>query len=87
MLSLLQYIIYVNVNVDQVNWAIDYQYLPAMSYQKFPFLLSKSFKKKRKKRKSVSFCVRKVKDLAPGSIGFSEVMGFLFIYLFLRLII
>ena len=79
------------MNVDQVNWPIDYQYLPAMSYQKFPFLLSKSFKKKRKKkrkkRKSVSFCVRKVKDLAPGSIGFSEVMGFLFIYLFLRLII
>ena len=58
-----------------------------MSYQKFPFLLSKSFKKKRKKkikkRKSVSFCVRKVKDFAPGSSGFSAVMGFLFIYLFI----
>ena len=27
--------------------------------------------------------MRKVKALAPGSSGFSEVMGFLFIYLFI----
>ena len=52
-----------------------------MSYQKFPFLLSKS-KKKKKKGKSVSFRVRKVKDFAPGSSGFSEVMGFLLLIYF-----
>ena len=56
-----------------------------MSYQKFPFLLSKSKKKEKKKKKkgkSVSFRVRKVKDFAPGSSGFSEVMGFLLLIYF-----